>query len=165
MLQSLFRRAEATVDNAIAAALARALIAVPFLVAAGFATAGIALYLYEEFGSTAGNLVMAAVFAVVGLVTAAVVTARLATDTPAHVSANADTSSADQSEDKVAGLDPMDREVLSAALAAVGPLAAPLVLRSVVRNLPLVAAIAAAGFILTRPSASDATPPPMQAAE
>ena len=38
MLGSLFRRAQATVDNAIEHLVSRALVAIPFLIAAGFGT-------------------------------------------------------------------------------------------------------------------------------
>jgi len=148
MLQSLFRRAEATVDNAIASVLARALVAIPFLVAAGFGTAALAIYAYDNFGVAAGNLLLAAVFCVVGLVCAAVVAIRFRSK-PA-----ADSSTGEQPAGEAAAgkplFDPVDRDVMAAVATAVGPIALPLVLRTVMRNLPLLAAIAAAGFVLSR---------------
>ena len=159
MLQSLFKRAEATVDNVIAVALARALVAIPFLVAAGFATAGLALYLYREFGDEAGNWVMAGIFCFVGLITAGVVTARSrgATSRETGVADVGGATDGNVNERDAPLLDPMDKEVVAAALAAVGPLALPMVLRAVVRNLPLVAAVAAAGFVLSRQSGQEPT--------
>lgn len=165
MLQSLFRRAEASVDNAIAVVLARALVALPFLIAAGFATAALATYLYREFGSETGNIVMAGVFIVIGAITAGIVASRSKTPDAAN------TSQADTAERKIENgasdaplLDPMDREVVAATLAALGPMAIPFVVRAVVRNLPLVAALAAAGFILSR-QGGDGSESPMQPAE
>jgi len=166
MLQSLFRRAEATVDNAIAVALARALVALPFLIAAGFATAGLAGYLYRELGSETGNIVMAGLFIIVGAITAGVVAAR--SKAPAVERSSPPTDSAEQkAEDansQAALFDPMDREVVAATLAAVGPMAIPFVIRAVVRNLPLVAAVAAAGFVLSR-QGDGGGQSPMQPAE
>jgi len=166
MLQSLFRRAEATVDNAIAVALVRALVALPFLISAGFATAALAAYLYREFGSETGNIVMAGVFIVVGAITAAVVAARSkAPDAGTASSATQpDERRTENADPEAPLLDPMDREVVAATLAAIGPMAIPFVVRAVVRNLPLVAAVAAAGFILSRQGGADA-PSPMQPAE
>ena len=159
MLQSLFRRAEATVDNVIAVALARALVAIPFLVAAGFATAGLASYLYRELGDEVGNWAMAGIFCLVGLITAAVVAARsrVPATSETGVADVGGTSDGNVNERDAPLLDPMDKEVVAAALAAVGPLALPLVLRAIVRNLPLVAAVAAAGFVLSRQSGQEPT--------
>lgn len=149
MLQSLFRRAEATVDNAIAAVLLRALALIPFLVAAGFATAGIASYLNQEFGATTGHLMMAGLFVVVGLLISVLVAMRSQTGGDAAT----DAAETGQAEPEAAPLlDQTDKEVLTAVLGAVGPMALPVVLRSVARNLPLVVAVAAAGFILSRSS-------------
>jgi hypothetical protein len=160
-----FRRAEASVDNAIAVALARALVALPFLIAAGFATAGLATYLYREFGSETGNIVMAGVFIVVGAITAGVVASRsrAADASNASPTVNAERQ-AENGDAEAPLLDPMDREVVAATLAAVAPMAIPLVVRVVVRNLPLVAAVAAAGFILSRPGVGGSQTP-MQPAE
>jgi hypothetical protein len=165
MLQSLFRRAEASVDNAIAVALTRALVALPFLIAAGFATAGLATYLYREFGSETGNIVMAGVFIVIGAITAGIVASRSKAPEAASVSPT-DTAerTAANGDSEAPLLDPMDREVVAATLAAVGPMAIPFVVRAVMRNLPLVAAIAAAGFILSR-QGGGSSESPMQPAE
>ena len=153
MLQSLFRRAEATVDNAIASVLARALVVVPFLVGAGFGTAALAIYAYDVFGVAAGNLLVAGIFCLVGLITAAIVGLREAS--ASRASANTLTEDSSPEDERAASkplLDPMDRDVMAAVASAVGPVALPFVLRSVLRNLPLIAAVAAAGFVLSRNS-------------
>lgn len=157
MLQSLFRRAEATVDNAIASMLARALVAIPFLVAAGFGTAALAIYAYDNLGVAAGNLLLAALFSVVGLVCVAFVAMRARSPSLAgsETEDGEPKAGAEEAGEKPL-LDSIDRDVMTAMLTAVGPVAVPLVLRSVVRNLPLIAAVAAAGFVLSRDGAGHA---------
>jgi len=168
MLQSLFRRAEASVDHAIASVLARALVAIPFLVGAGFGTAALAIYVYEAFGKVVGNLLLAGVFCLAGLVTAAIVATRSNSSSRGGPETAPEASSAtDGAEASRPLFDPMDRDVMAAMATTVGPVALPFVLRSVMRNLPLIAAVAAAGFVLTRNSNGEATDgeTPMQPAE
>ena len=50
MFQSLFRRAEVAIEHTVGHIATRALIAVPFLIAAGFGTAALSLRLNREFG-------------------------------------------------------------------------------------------------------------------
>jgi len=163
MLQSLFRRAEATVDNAIAGVLTRALVAIPFIVAIGFGTAGVAIYVYRELGSANGNLAMAALFTVVGLITAAVIAVRYKSGTTTNGQA-VEPEKGEQAGSEAALLDPVDREVVAAALTVIGPLVAPMLLRTLLRNLPLIAAVTAAGFVLSRQTGTEQEGP-MQPAE
>ncbi|MGD9802247.1 MAG: hypothetical protein AB7E81_06480 [Hyphomicrobiaceae bacterium] len=169
MLQSLFRRAEATVDNAIASVLARALVAIPFLVAAGFGTAALAIYVYDNLGLATGNLVLAIVFCVLGLITAAFVAAR--SRSPSGSEQRAEDGEPERSDGQAGSkplLDSIDQDVMAAVASAAAPLAIPIVLRTVMRNLPLIAAIAAAGFILSRNGDGEGKPhtdAPMQPAE
>jgi hypothetical protein len=125
-------------------------VAIPFLVALGFATAAATLYVNRAFGTEAGYLIMTGAFLIIGAVGAAIAASRnnasaLASDRPADASSSQSTSAR---ADEQAG---PDREMLMAALASIGPVAAPALVRLIIRNLPLVAAIAAAGFVLTRP--------------
>jgi len=169
MLQSLFRRAEAKVDNAIANVLLRAFVALPFIVAVGFGTAALAIYAYDYLGVLLGNIVLAGLFSVIGLILAAVVAVR---NHAPHVGeaqlAGAEEQTTETEPKQL--FDPMDREVVSAMASAVAPLALPLLVRPVMRNLPLIAAIAAAGYVLTRSggnASSDVPPaePALQPAE
>lgn len=163
MLQSLFRRAEASVDNAIATALEKAAVGLLFLVAAGFATAALSIYLNREIGPAAGNLVMAAAFLVLGLITAAVVMGR-SRSSAEQTRADATASATGDGRDEPM-IDVADKEVLSAAAKVVVPLALPALLRLAVRNLPVIAAVAAASFILSRNSEPPADVAPLQPAE
>ena len=158
MLGSLFRRAQATVDSAIEQVVNRAIVAIPFLIAAGFGTAALSMRLNREFGAETGSLILAGGFLVLGIFTALFVYAR--SDSPAEAAADA-AESAERTAEEAA--DPamanVDRELLMAALTTAAPIALPGLLRALVRNLPIVAAIAAAGFVMSRGMDSDALEP------
>ena len=59
MFGSLFRKAQATVDNAIGQLVRTVLIALPFVVAMGFATAAATSWLVREYGLENGLLTLA----------------------------------------------------------------------------------------------------------
>lgn len=166
MLQSLIKRAEATVENTIAGMLVRVLVAIPFLVAAGFGTAALANYVYASLGVAMGNLVLAGIFCLVGLIGAAIVAVRSrAPEREASINSGVSGQSGPPEEKPL--FESMDRDVVAAVVSAVGPVALPFVLRSLMRNLPLVAAVAAAGFVLSRSGEETAKDggEPMQPAE
>jgi hypothetical protein len=164
MLQALFHRAEATVEHMIASTVAKVLVAVPFLIAVGFLTAALAAYLYDAFGTLGGNLAMAGIFAVLGLVSAAILfwpgTTAAHDEGEVAVAPDASASTLAEAEPLLAAA---DRELLVAAVKTVGPVAAPLLARVFYRNLPLVAAVGVAAFVLSRDAADEATR--IQAAE
>lgn len=150
MFGSLFRRAQATVDNAIGQVVNRAIVAIPFLVAAGFGTAAVAMRLNRELGPETGSLVLAGAFGVIGLLTALVV--HLRREKPAAlIDEPTDMPSAEAAgvTEEVKSAD-FDRELVMAALTSAAPIAIPGLLRTVGSNLPLVAAIAAAAFFIVR---------------
>ncbi|MEZ5856438.1 MAG: hypothetical protein R3D67_17445 [Hyphomicrobiaceae bacterium] len=159
MIQAIFRRAEATVDHAVGSLLARVLVAIPFLVAAGFATAAGAYYITSAYGPQAGNLVMAVTFAVIGLIVWAIVASRPA---PSLLEDAHDATIKDEARKAAQPADPVlaqaDREMMMAALTSLGPLALPTIGRLVAKNLPLIAAIGAAAFILTQPGEDGGAP-------
>ncbi len=70
MFAKLFRRAEASVDNAIGDLGNRVVVAVPFLIAIGFAAASLSLTLNKTYGPEVGNLLVAGVFGALGLIAA-----------------------------------------------------------------------------------------------
>jgi hypothetical protein len=111
------------------------------------------MYVNRAFGTEAGYLVMAGAFLVIGALTAVVAAPRNGTPlSPAENMNGTSTSPCTAVGSDEPALDKSDREILMAALTALGPVAAPTLVRLVVRNLPLVAALAAAGFVLTRPT-------------
>lgn len=158
MLGSLFRRAQATVDNAIDHIVSRAIVAIPFLIAAGFGTAALSMRLNREFGPETGSLILAAGFVVVGLFVALIVHSR--SSKPTETVAEAAESTERVAEDTAdAAMANVDRELLMAALTTAAPVALPGLLRALMRNLPIVATVAAAAFIMSRNTQSDVLEP------
>lgn len=158
MFGMLFRRAQATLDRTIEGMVNRAIVAVPFLVAGGFATAALAIRLNRDYGPETGSLILGGAFAALGLVAALVVRAR--SEGPVEgVGASATTAApepeAADAADEPADFAKADRELLLAALTSAAPIAVPALVRTVGRNLPLVAALAAAAFIIVRGSTQD----------
>lgn len=152
MFGMLFRRAQATVDRAIEGVVNRAIVAIPFLVAAGFITAALTIRLNREFGPETGAMILAGGFAAIGLVAALIVHVRKEApaengETPEGApAADPEVAAADAETD----LTGADRELLMAALTSAAPIAVPALVRTIGRNLPLVAAVAAAAFIISR---------------
>lgn len=161
MFGMLFRRAQATLDRTIEGMVNRAIIAVPFLIAGGFGTAALAIRLNREYGPETGSLILGGTFAALGLVTALAVRARSESlvegEGPLDAASAAPEPDADAAAADTSDFAKADRELLLAALTSAAPFAVPTLVRTVGRNLPLLAALAAAAFIITRDNGSDAT--------
>ena len=153
MFRMLFRRAQATLDRTIEGMVNRAIVVVPFLIAGGFGTAALAIRLNRDYGPETGSLILGGAFAALGLVAALAVRARSESlvegegplDTAAAPELEADAAAADTTDFAKA-----DRELLVAALTSAAPFAVPALVRTVGRNLPLLAALAAAAFVIAR---------------
>jgi hypothetical protein len=158
MFQGLFRRAENTIDSVVSRFVSRALVAFPLIVASGFATAAITVKLIEIYGAVVACSLMAALFALVGLVTMAVVDFGARTDSaesPAAETAAA-ASSSDGAEVEMDPTDLLTPEI-KAFLASAAPMALPGLARGVTRNLPLILILALIGFVISRFATSEAT--------
>lgn len=153
MLNALIHRAQVTVDNAIGQALTRALVVLPFLVALGFATAAATTRLTRELGPELGYLAVAGGFAVVGLLLAAFHLGRTA---PGGEPAPSFATSSEQDQTSRTAepghMSDADRELMTAALTTAAPVALPALITVLMRNLPIVAALAALLYILSRPA-------------
>ncbi len=162
MFSALFNRAQATVDNAISQALNRAILAVPFVLATAFALAALTSYLRRELGEDAGLLAMAGVLGVIGLLMTLVVATSRAVAGPVPM-AEIEEAPVEGSKEREATLGAeVDKEMLTAALASMAPMALPTILRVLFRNLPLLIVIAVFLFSITREGSSDpatAAPP------
>ena len=154
MFSALFRRAQVTVDNAIDGAVNRIIIAVPFLVAGAFATAALSVWLHSEYDPIIANLIMATIFAILGLLAVAVFGgSSKSADTSVEASetaASTDEASQETTPNGDRDLSGADREFVMAALSSAAPLALPALLRLLMKNLPLIAVILAAVFVMTR---------------
>jgi hypothetical protein len=152
MFGMLFRRAQATLDRTIEGMVNRAIVVVPFLIAGGFGTAALAIRLNRDYGPETGSLILGGAFAALGLVAALAVRAR--SESLVEGEGPLDTAAAPELEAESAADAPdlakADRELLLAALTSAAPIAVPALVRTVGRNLPLIAALAATAFIIAR---------------
>jgi hypothetical protein len=143
MFQSSINDAKSAAGSVIAKYFARATVALPFLVALGFATAAITHILVERFGEVNAYWIMAAGFAVSGVV------AMLAVSTKEHEKEVAEEQVEQKDTARVAP-DATAQATLEAALALLAAgLATPLGLDTVAagakmaaRNMPLVILLA-----------------------
>lgn len=163
MFQALFKRAQATVDSAISDVLNRVLLAIPFVIAVGFAMAAAWTELYERMGSTGANLSIAGAFAVLGLVMAPFLIGKSSvpgTTEQTGEQASASGQATGSEEPAIPGLGAIgevDGELVRSVVTAIGPTAVPFVLRNLVRNLPLVILAAAAIFVMMQMSSGSGT--------
>lgn len=153
MFASLVRQAQASVDDAVAVIVNRIVVAVPFLVAAGFAVSALATWLTSRYGSQLADLILAAGFLGIGIVTAIVVELQRRPRTagaadPASINpSEAETESGDSSK-TLAGM--LDSGRALGLLASAAPMAIPVLLKHAIRNLPIIFLIAVAAYVLTR---------------
>lgn len=146
MFQGLFKSAERSINSVVARFVGRATVAIPLLVAGGFATAALALKLMEMYGAVSAYTLMAVLFSVIGLIAMAI--NAKPHEAGAEASQAADTAGASdaEGEDSGAGIPP---ELMS-VLTSVAPAAAPGIARSVGRNLPLIFILALVAFVVSR---------------
>jgi Na+-transporting methylmalonyl-CoA/oxaloacetate decarboxylase gamma subunit len=147
MFQGLFQRAETTIDGIVAKYIARALVAVPLLVACGFVTAAATVKLVELYGGVIGCAIMAAVFAVLTLLTMAVVSSGQTAESASAASADASAEEPAQIGSEFEGLFTPE---LRAVLGATAPMALPVVTRAVMRNLPVLIMLALIIYVFSR---------------
>ncbi len=164
ILGSLFRRAEDAVGSILDQALARVLVAVPLLVAAGFATAAASGYLNARYGSETANLIMAAGFGVISFLVAvyvstwpAVQAAQAEAEDAKRDTAEREASDSNARPEATEALSQSERELFNSVLASAAPIALPGLIRLLLRNIPLLLAIVLAGYVLSRQD--DATQP------
>jgi len=159
MFGSLVRLAQAEVENTIGNAVDKVIVAVPFVVAIGFGAAALCLRLIDLYGAVSALLLMGAVFVILGAICAVVVSIKRSRR-PAVAAKTSSLSSADEQATAGGNVDSdaavaADNELLMSALQAAVPFALPQILRLIIRNLPVLVAIIAAGFVLTRPGEKD----------
>lgn len=161
LFESVLHRAEAMIGNVLEQALARALVALPLLIAAGFGTAALSTYVNAKYGVQTGQLIMAGGFATLGLLAMLFVSvvgpATIESGEAATASDDAGTAEGGQSDDSPAmrAFGDAERELLTTMLASAAPVAVPGILRTLIRNLPLVILILIVAFILSRSSPSE----------
>lgn len=167
LFQGLFKRAERSIDSAISRLVGRATVAVPLLVAGGFATAALSLKLVELYGAVSAYALMAVLFATIGLVTMAVNHRESEPAAEADATADAARTSQEAGEEGASSELELPPEVM-ALLSSAAPAAVPAIARGVFRNLPLIFILAVVVFLISRfaqasedlaPSEADAEAP------
>lgn len=151
MLQGLLKRAERSIDQVVAKYMGRAMVAVPLVVAGGFATAALTVKLVELYGSVIAYGAMAALFGVIGLLTMAIVNVgpNPAAEAPSAAEAEA-AASPEQPQGSAAEAADLLPPELRALFASAAPMALPPVIRGIGKNLPLILFLALVGFIISR---------------
>lgn len=158
MFRALINDAKAAATSVVAKYLARASVAVPFLIAAGFAIAAITHMLIQRFGAVLGCWLLAAGFTLIGVVATLLVKVKEHEEEVAEQQAEA-ADTADVANEAAA------QALMQAPLALVGGLlSTPLGPKSVangakliLRNLPLVVLLGLIALLFwpTQPSAAE----------
>ncbi|WP_144083501.1 hypothetical protein [Hyphomicrobium nitrativorans] len=136
--------------------------AVPLLVAGGFATAALSIKLVELYGHVSAYAIMAVLFSVIALITMAVNNKE--SEPVGEPAAAADATDASQEADEESDAPQLPPEVM-ALLTSVAPAAAPGIARGVARNLPLIFLLAIAAFVISRFAEASGEPSPSDVAE
>jgi hypothetical protein len=139
MFKGLINEAKSAAGAMIGKYLARASVAVPFVIALGFATAAITLMLVERFGAITAYFTVAAAFTAVGLIAAIAVTVKEQEEEMAEAEAEQADTSGVASDAAAQALAQAPLALLGALLAPGGPASAFGIPRTLGRNLPLVA--------------------------
>ncbi|HVZ04021.1 hypothetical protein [Hyphomicrobium sp.] len=164
MFAALFKRAEQSVDSALGDLGNRILIAIPFLIAVGFGAASLTMYLDRLYGAELGTLMVAGVFCLLGLCAAIVVRLRK----HASVSNSAATGEAEPADKKAENSSPQsifDDDTVMAVMSSAAPIVIPAMVRTGLKNWPILLAAAAGLYVASRSehagaAASPDTPSP-----
>lgn len=147
MFQSIINRATHSVESAVTSIALRAAVAIPFLVALGFGTAAAGVQLVQTYGHVQAYAIMAAAFAVVGIV-GMVATRPINVTKPADAHAPLEEGNSAPNIDSSSMITP---DFLISALGVVGPKAIPAIpalLRFIVKNWALVLSVAIVAALL-----------------
>lgn len=162
MFAALFKRAEQSVDSAIGDLGNRIVIAIPFLVALGFAAASLTLYANRVYGPEIGTLIVAGAFCVLGFVVALVVKVRRRQALRRQQANPAESTLADDAPRKeelaaAPGTPSMfDDEAIMAVVTSAAPVVLPAILRTGLKNWPILLAAAAGLYVVSRPEPNSA---------
>ena len=149
MFRALLNDVKSAAGSLVARYVARASVAVPFLVAFGFATAAVTLMLVERYGAIAAYWMIAGGFTAIGVVAAAVVSVKEQDEAVADAEAEkTDTrSTAESAIAQAATQAPL--AILGALLSTpFAPNAVAGGAKLALRNMPLVVLLVALGFLL-----------------
>jgi hypothetical protein len=143
MFRGLINDAKSAATSVIAKYLARASVAIPFLIAVGFAIAAITHMLIAHFGAVVGCWILAAGFTLIGVVATLFVKHKEQEEEVAEQQAEAGDTAEVANEAAAQALVQMPVALIGALLSApVGPKAVANSAKVLLRNLPLVVLLA-----------------------
>lgn len=149
MFRSLIKEVERAASSLLARYLARASVAVPFLLAAGFGVTAVTLTLVAQFGAVAASWMMTVGFGLIGVVAALALTIDEQKEEEAEAQAAAREPQGVAAAATRLAADGMPAAVLGALLSMPGgPTTALSAARLLARNLPLVVLIVLIGTLL-----------------
>ncbi len=152
MFASLFKRAEASVDSALAELGNRLLIGIPFIVAIGFAAASFSSFANRTYGPEVGNLIVAGGFVMLGFIVALILKLRKrpGPSPELHEEAVAE-------EPPRAGPSFLEDDKVMSIVSAAAPIVLPAMLRTATKNWPLILAAAAGLYVFSRSETAGGT--------
>lgn len=152
MFAALFKRAEESVDSAIGDLGNRIIITIPFLVALGFGAASLSLYTSRIYGAEIGNLIVAAAFTVLGFIIALIVRLRRRRTDVADASVKEEAASAEEKAPEAGMQSLFDDDAVMAVVSSAAPIVVPAMIRTGLKNWPILLAAAAGLYVVSRPN-------------
>ncbi len=150
MMQEIANRAQSVVETLVNKYVTRLAMAVPFVIALGFGTAAASVRLTEMYGSLSANTILAGAFAGFGLLATAAIAIRQAGAETTNPGAQPHEKEAASYAGPEAGNEALlpNPDVVLAAIGAIGPTALPMLIRLILRNLPLLVGVLVLGYLL-----------------
>ncbi len=143
MFRGLINDAKSAAGSLLAKYLARASVAVPFIIALGFATAAITLMLIDRFGTITASWIVAGGFTLIGLVATLVVTVKEQEEEVAEKQAEGTDTAGVATDAAAQAAAQMPLALLGAVLSTpMGPSTLASGAKLLVRNIPLVVFLA-----------------------
>ena len=162
MFQGIVNRAQHSVELLVGRLLTKVAVAVPFLLATIFAVIAATIWLTQIYGSMFAYLIMAGLFAVIGILVAIFSALGAAETQPAKSEATVEQNSAEPDVESIVSSALNNQDILLAMLGTAGPAILPTLMRMLAKNWPLVVgAIIIIYFMFadTKPTARDNTAP------
>lgn len=150
MFQRILHRAESAIEASIGSAVAKGLAVTPFFVAAGFGAVALSHYLTPRYGPEIANLILAAIFAGIGVIAMIAAAYKYPANEDVGDTAAVPPRPARETGEGGSKMAEADKDLLYSALAAMAPVALPRVAGVIVRNLPLIAAVLGAAYLASR---------------
>ena len=154
MLRTFINDAKAAAGATIGKYALRASVAVPFIVAGGFATTAGTLMLVDRFGAQAAYWIMAGVFVLLGIIATVLVSAH---EQEVELVVAAEKPKTDQPSGAQSAATQLPLALLGTLLTSpFGPAVAGTIAKSLVRHLPLAVLVALIGLLVFAPGQQSA---------